>query len=254
MNDSPIQLPPRQQLAAPGKWPTVGERTAESPAGAWRVNVCGLVARPLDLTMDELRSFPAVERSVDIHCVTRWSVLGVRFTGVRLADVLAAAEPRQDAKFVSFRAYSARHHSTSLPLADALAQDTLVVWQCEGEPLAQAHGGPVRVVVPGRYFFKSVKWLRAIELLPEDRLGYWEREAGYHNVADPWRQQRYMAPSISRHEMQAVLAGRDFSARDLRSLDARFHDLRGLNARGAHCATRTSATAALRVRRSTNRI
>jgi DMSO/TMAO reductase YedYZ molybdopterin-dependent catalytic subunit len=233
MSDLSPHLPPRQQLAALAKWPVVGERMAEAPAGPWRVTVCGAVARPLDITIDELRSLAAVERAVDIHCVTRWSKLGVRFMGVRLAELLTAAEPREDARFASFRAYSARDHSTSLPLADALALETLVVWQCEAKPLAPEHGGPVRVVVPGRYFYKSVKWLRAIELLAADRLGYWEREAGYHNVADPWREQRYMAPAISRQEMQAALVGRNFSARDLRSLDARFHDLAGLNARGA---------------------
>jgi hypothetical protein len=104
---------------------------------------------------------------------------------------------------------------------------------CEGQPLAAEHGGPVRVVVPGRYFYKSLKWLAGIELLAEDRLGYWESTAGYHNQADPWREERYIAPGLTKQEVAAVLASRDWSGRDLLSIDAGGRELRGLVAERA---------------------
>jgi hypothetical protein len=170
---------------------------------------------------------------VDIHCVTRWSRLGVAFSGVPLAALVAQARPSPAVRFASFVARSARHHSTSLALDEALALDTLVVLAADGEPLSELHGGPVRTVVPGRYFYKSLKWLARIELLETDRLGYWENDAGYHNHGDPWREERYMAPRLTRGEMLAALAGRDFSGRDLRSLDARGRDLSGLDAQNA---------------------
>jgi DMSO/TMAO reductase YedYZ molybdopterin-dependent catalytic subunit len=227
------QLPPRQQLAAPGKWPAVGEAAAAAPLGPWRVAINGEVTTSLELTLEELCALPRVERAIDIHCVTRWSKPGMRFAGVTLASLLEVARPTAAGTFVSFVAYSTRNHSTSLPLADALALETLIAWEWDGAPLPPEHGGPVRVIVPNRYFYKSLKWLRAIEVLPIDKPGYWEREAGYHNTGDPWREERYMAPQLSRQEMQAVLAARDFSGRDLRSIDARGFDLTGLRASGA---------------------
>jgi DMSO/TMAO reductase YedYZ molybdopterin-dependent catalytic subunit len=229
----PTRLPPHQQLVAPGKWPSVGEHAARPPAGPWRVAVRGALAQPLDLSLDDLRALTPIERAIDIHCVTRWSKLGVSFRGVLLAELLAAAGPEPSAKYVSFVAYSARNHSTSLTLAEAIDLDTIIAWECEGQALEASHGGPVRVVVPGRYFYKSLKWLRAIELLSDDSLGYWEREAGYHNTGDPWHEQRYMLPNLSRQQVQAALTRREFAGLDLRSLDARSHDLTGLNARGA---------------------
>jgi DMSO/TMAO reductase YedYZ molybdopterin-dependent catalytic subunit len=227
------QLPPRQQLAAAGKWPAVGECAALPHDDPWRVTVCGAVAHPLDLSLAELQAFPLIDRQVDIHCVTRWSKLGVPFRGVSLATILAVAAPTRAARFVSFVAHTARKHSTSLPLADALELGTLIAWQCDGQPLAAPHGGPVRVIVPGRYFYKSLKWLRTIALLADDALGYWEREAGYHNIGDPWREERYMASNLTRQQLQTALSRRDFAGLNLLGLDARLHDLSGLNARGA---------------------
>lgn len=227
-SDSP--LPPGQQLASRGKWPQVGEATPTDLPEHWSLEVVGLVAAPRTFDFAALASLPFVERAIDIHCVTRWSKPAMKFGGVLLADLLAAAAPEPEAKFISFVAHSSRKHDTSLPLADALALETLLAWQVDGRPLEPDHGGPLRVIVPGRYFYKSLKWLHVIRLLPVDELGFWEREAGYHNTADPWREQRYMAPSLTRLEMRAVLKSRDFSGRDLRSLDCRGHDLTGLRA------------------------
>jgi molybdopterin-dependent oxidoreductase-like protein protein/pentapeptide repeat protein len=123
-------------------------------------------------------------------------------------------------------------------LADALRLRILLVLSADGEPLSEARGGPLRVVVPSRYFYsryfyKSLKWLERIELLRDDKLGFWERTASYHNTADPWRQQRYVAAGVTKAEARAILENRDISGRDLRSLDAEGRDLTGLVARGA---------------------
>jgi DMSO/TMAO reductase YedYZ molybdopterin-dependent catalytic subunit len=231
--DDPTRLPPNQQLAAPGKWPVVGEKKPRPGSAPWRVSVCGLAARPRIWTLEELLALPQVERTVDIHCVTRWSRVGATFTGIPLRVLVEQCQPLPEARYISFVARSDRNHSTSLPLADALDLDTLVAFTFEGRPLDEVHGGPVRTVVPGRYFYKSLKWLERIELLAEDRLGYWEADIGYHNIADPWKEQRYIAANLDRHEVRELLRKRDFSSRDLRGLEADHLDLTGLNARGA---------------------
>lgn len=195
--------------------------------------MAGEVARPTTFSLAELAALPQVERAIDIHCVTRWSKLNVPFTGVLLQDLLALVSPLAAAKFVSFVARSSQGHSTSLRLADALQLGALVALQCDGQPLAIEHGGPVRVVVPGRYFYKSIKWLERIELLVDDRLGFWEAQSGYHNVADPWREERFVAAGIPRHELPKLLATLDWSGRDLLNLDVRGLDLVGLVARGS---------------------
>lgn len=228
-----VRLPPNQEMAAAGKWPVVGERAPRVDDTPWTVTIAGLVQREATWTLDELLSMPPVTWAIDIHCVTRWSKMGASFTGVPLASLLERAGPLPEARFLSFVARSERNHSTSLPLADALALDALVAFAYEGAPLEAIHGGPVRVVVPGRYFYKSVKWLERIEVLTEDRLGYWEAEAGYHNVADPWREERYIAASIDRRLAAQLVASRDFSGRDLLSIVVERMDLSGLNARGA---------------------
>ena len=229
----PLPLPPGQQLVAPGKWPSIGERSPRRDGAPWTVTVVGEVEEPLELSLAQLQTLPQKTIRTDIHCVTRWSKLGVEFAGVPLAMLLERARPTAQARFVSFVARSERGHSTSLPLGDALAVETLVALNCQGQPLAEEHGGPVRIVTPGRYFYKSLKWLETIELLADDRLGYWESEAGYHNVADPWQEQRYLASQLDRRQVQELLASRDFSRRDLRGIDAGGRELSRLNAQEA---------------------
>ena len=226
-------LPPGQQLASRGKWPQVGEKTPEGLPEAWTVDVAGLVARPRTFDLAELAALPRTEQAVDIHCVTRWSKPGMRFAGVLLADLLEPCGPLGEARFVRFVAYGPRSHDTSLPLDEALALRTIIAWEVDNEPLGRDHGGPVRVVTPGRYFYKSLKWLRRVELTARDQLGFWEREAGYHNTADPWREERYLAPTLTRLQMREALKTRNFAGRELRSIDCRGHDLAGLAARGA---------------------
>lgn len=229
----PDRLPPGQQLAAPGKWPVIGERTPAPNPGPWILRVCGCVERPLVLDLEQFSRLPRTALRLDIHCVTRWSIFDMDFSGVLLADLLALAGIGPSARFVSFRSQSMHDHSSSLELADAIEKGTLVANQAGGAPLTPEHGGPLRNIVPGKYFYKSVKWLKEICLLEQDHPGTWERESGYHNHADPWLEQRYIAPQIDKREAAMLIAQRDFSGRDLRSLLADRLDLSGLKANAA---------------------
>jgi DMSO/TMAO reductase YedYZ molybdopterin-dependent catalytic subunit len=228
MTDLMVSLPPNQHLAAPGKWPVVGEKAARDDSSPWTVQVTGLVRSPQIFTLADLHALPQTEQVVDIHCVTRWSRLGVRFRGVALSELLSRCDPLPEAQFISLVARSERNHSTSLLLADALNLGTLIALWHEGEPLEPIHGGPVRTVTPGRYFYKSLKWLERIELLAEDRLGYWEAEAGYHNHADPWHEERYIAPDVSPADLKRLLQEKNISGRDLRGVRVEGRNLAGL--------------------------
>jgi DMSO/TMAO reductase YedYZ molybdopterin-dependent catalytic subunit len=228
-----IELPPGQQLVAADKWPLVGERAPAATTAPWRLTIGGLVERPLELSLEQLSDLPLVDREIDIHCVTRWSKPGLRFRGVELAELLARAQPSGEALYVSFTARSERRHSTSLPLADAISLGAMLTIEVAGQPLPVQHGGPLRLVVPGRYFYKSLKWLEHIELLAEDRLGYWESTAGYHNHADYLKEERYLASKITSADARDILARRDIRGRDLMGLNAAGLDLPALRAEGA---------------------
>lgn len=185
----PARVPPGQHLTA--GWPVlhVGAAPVDRDPRTWRVVVTGRVRMRTVLTVEELRSrLPVVRTTSDLHCVTGWSRLDNDWEGVRLADVIALAEPRAEATHVV--ASGSPAYSANLDLAAATAPDVLVAWAHDGAPLDGAHGGPVRLVVPARYGWKSVKWLTEVRLLERDVRGYWE-ERGYHDVADPWREQRF---------------------------------------------------------------
>lgn len=183
----PARLPPGQYLTA--KWPVlhVGSVPSTDLAG-WDLRVFGEVEEPLRLTWEELRALPAAEVTADIHCVTRWSRFDSRFRGVRFAELAAVARPTPAARFVV--AHAEAEYAANLPLQALAEPGSLLAYEADGEPLAPAHGGPLRLVVPTRYFWKSVKWLRALELRADDTPGTWERY-GYSNDADPWREERY---------------------------------------------------------------
>lgn len=216
---------------APGKWPIIGEREpapSSLPRDEWTLAIAGEISRPVQFTAGELLARTLTTRSIDIHCVTRWSKLDVVFEGLSLRELLEYSIPNSSAQFVSFQAHSVRNHTTSLPLRTAIEQDTLIALKANGKLLEIEHGGPIRNIVPGRYFYKSVKWLTRIELLSVDQLGYWEAESGYHNEADPWKEQRYIASKLDRRETAALIASRDFSNRDLMGLLAADRNLSGL--------------------------
>ncbi|MDG1875665.1 MAG: molybdopterin-dependent oxidoreductase [Mariniblastus sp.] len=220
-------------MVAPGKWPIIGEREPAALDKPWNLKLLGQVKNEIELSLDQLSNFPQTSFTIDIHCVTRWSKFDVTFSGVLLRDLLETALPTEDAKFASFIARSTRDHSTTMEIQPAITCNTLIATHVEGQPLETAHGGPIRSVVPDRYFYKSVKWLDRIELLAKDRLGFWEAESGYHNSADPWQEQRYMAAGIDRRLSIQLIAKRDFSNHDLRSIDCSDRELNHLSAHSA---------------------
>lgn len=160
----------------------------EIPLERWTLRIYGLVETEVQLDWSAFRSLPQVEDISDFHCVTRWSQLDMHWAGVRASDLLAMVRPLPEARFVTLHAYDG--YTTNLPLEALLDEDVIVAHSVFGQPLAVNHGGPVRMVVPKRYAWKSAKWLKAIELHAEDRPGFWEVR-GYHNDADPWLEQRF---------------------------------------------------------------
>ena len=155
---------------------------------SWRLAFDGLVDNPYELTWDELRSEPTEEWRGDIHCVTRWTKKATIWRGVPFKRLVERARPKPEAKFVLQHADNA--YTTNLPLEAMLGDDVLVAYEFDGTALEPIHGGPVRMLVPKLYFWKSAKWLKRFEFLAEDRKGFWEMR-GYHNEADPWKEERY---------------------------------------------------------------
>jgi DMSO/TMAO reductase YedYZ molybdopterin-dependent catalytic subunit len=161
----------------------------------WRLEVGGLVHNPLTLTWPDFLALPQVEDVSDFHCVTTWSRFDNHWRGVRLRDLAELVVPTDAARFVFFTGYDVAPgtdipYTTNLPLARATEDDVLLVHTWEGHPLPREHGGPVRVITPKLYAWKGTKWVRRIEFLAEDRLGFWE-ERGYSNTAEPWLNDRY---------------------------------------------------------------
>lgn len=154
----------------------------------WQLRLFGLLAQPQTLDWDALQALPQVQQVSDFHCVTHWSQFDMHWEGVRTADLLARLQPLPEARHVTL--HGADGYTTNLPLSLLADPAVLLAHSWSDAPLSAAHGGPVRLMVPQRYGWKSAKWLVAIEFHAEDRPGYWEVR-GYHNDADPWREQRY---------------------------------------------------------------
>jgi DMSO/TMAO reductase YedYZ molybdopterin-dependent catalytic subunit len=183
------RLPPGQSRTQ--KWPVLDASgpPAIDPA-RWTFGIHGLVSNPVTWSWEEFQALPRVQVFSDFHCVTRWSRLGNVWEGPstrHLLELVGGAQP--EARFVLVHAYDGGW-TTNLPLTDFLAEDALVALLHDGEPLAEEHGGPARLIVPQLYAWKSAKWVSAIELLDKDRAGFWERN-GYHMHGDPWQEQRH---------------------------------------------------------------
>ena len=184
----PSRVPPGQTLTAPNKWPLLHfGPLPRTDLDSWDFKVVGLVENELKLSYQELRSLPAKEVMADIHCVTGWSRLGDTWRGVAIQEVLSRVRPRPEAAYVM--AYCEYGYTTSVPL-EVLDDDVLLCYGWNGEDLSEEHGFPLRLLVPKKYFWKSAKWLRGLEFMPRNRLGFWEKR-GYHDEADPWKEQRY---------------------------------------------------------------
>lgn len=176
----------------------VGERAPPSTFDPthWELEVTGLVSHPYVIGLEEFLRLANDTVQMDIHCVTSWTRFQSRFGGLPLAAFLKRAGPARDARYVSFEAYSGRDHHTSLPL-EVAREHSWLVHSFDDAPLTSEHGGPVRVVTPGRYFYKSLKWVKRVVLLEHDRLGWWEANSAYHNNAEPWSgKERFTSGSL----------------------------------------------------------
>jgi DMSO/TMAO reductase YedYZ molybdopterin-dependent catalytic subunit len=183
----PARLPPGQYLTE--KWPVLHAGTVpQTDLASWDFKVFGEVEEPLTLGYGELQALPQTEVTVDIHCVTRWSRFDTGFKGVHWRELAKLVRPRQTARYVL--AHAEQGFTSNVPLQALEDDNALIAWEADGEPLEPEHGWPLRLVVPSRYFWKSAKWLRGLELLSSDQPGFWERY-GYHNDADFWQEQRY---------------------------------------------------------------
>lgn len=181
------QLPVGQ--VASKKWPVLDLGVhPEVPAAAWRLVVDGACETPLALDHESFMALPQVEDTSDFHCVTTWSRMDMRWKGVRVSELLAAAGPSAEATHVMCHGYDG--YSTNLPLVEALKPDVLLVHTVDGKPLPREHGGPVRMITPQLYAWKGAKWINRIELMVGDKAGFWEQR-GYSATGYPWRNDRY---------------------------------------------------------------
>jgi DMSO/TMAO reductase YedYZ molybdopterin-dependent catalytic subunit len=183
----PARLPPGQYYT--DKWPVL--HAGEIPdvdLATWTLEVTGEVEKPLTLSFEELRQLPATKVTTDIHCVTRWSRFDAHFTGVHWRELAKLSGPKPSARFAI--AHAEHGYTANVPLEALEDEHALVVYEADGAPLTAAHGWPVRLFIPTKYFWKSAKWLRGIELSAVDKPGFWERY-GYNNNADFWKEERY---------------------------------------------------------------
>ena len=181
-------LPPGQYDVGNG-WPVLtAEVTPRINTDSWTMSVDGLVENEKTWTWDEMHALPQSQYDGNIHCVTTWSKFDVTFGGVSVDVLLEAAGVKPEATHVL--GTSTTGYTTNLPLEHIRNGQAWVVWSFDGKPLAREHGGPVRLLVPHLYFWKSAKWITKLTLLDHDQHGFWERN-GYHDLGDPWREQRY---------------------------------------------------------------
>jgi DMSO/TMAO reductase YedYZ molybdopterin-dependent catalytic subunit len=183
----PARLPPGQYLTE--KWPVLHAGSVpDADLATWDFRIWGDVEESVILSWAELDALPKSENVQDIHCVTRWSRFDTRFRGVHWRELAERVRPKPTARFAI--AHSEHGYTANVPLAFLEHELALLATEADGEPLEPEHGWPLRLVIPGKYFWKSAKWLRGIELSSIDRPGFWERY-GYHNDADPWQEERY---------------------------------------------------------------
>jgi DMSO/TMAO reductase YedYZ molybdopterin-dependent catalytic subunit len=181
------RLPPGQSATL--KWPVLHAGTVPRfDLKTWDFRIQGLVEKSVRLTWDEFVRLPMKEVTADMHCVTRWSRFDVRWEGVPFTEVMKLAVVKPEAKYVMVLAE--QDYTSNVPLEDLMRPTTLFALKHNGEPLPADHGYPVRLVVPHLYAWKSVKWVRRIELMAEDAPGFWE-ENGYNIYGDPFKEQRY---------------------------------------------------------------
>ncbi len=184
--DGQPRLPPGQHVIT--KLKPMGGTPGEPGAKSYRLKVHGDVEKPFTLDFKQLLGLPQEEIEADVHCVTTWSVIGATWKGVSIATLAEKAGVKDTARHVIFEA--AHGYTANAPLDEVVKPGNLIAHRHEGRPLARAHGAPVRALVPDLYFWKSAKWLVGIRFAERDEPGFWETR-GYHNHADPWKEERH---------------------------------------------------------------
>lgn len=187
------RLPPNQRWVDNIlKWgiehPGIQRALPEIRTEDWKLSIEGLAGNPVDLTWGDFMALEQVVSVSDFHCVETWSVKDQRWEGVRFSTIIELVEPEKESRYALFESYDG--YTTSLPVKELLGDDIVLAHRLNGEPLPQPLGGPMRLVVPHKYGYKSPMWLRYITFSGRDKLGYWERGA-YSNSGDPWRNDRY---------------------------------------------------------------
>ena len=181
------RVPPGQRLT--DKWPVLHYGKVHSiDVKSWTFKISGLVEPERALTYDDFITLPHVEVFSDIHCVTTWSKLNNRWEGISASAIKDLVKIKPEAKYVIV--YGAGGFTTNLTLDDFFQPDVLFALKHDGQALTAEHGGPVRLVVPRLYFWKSAKWVTGVKFTAKDEPGFWE-SAGYHNHGDPWTEERY---------------------------------------------------------------
>lgn len=181
------RLPPGQHLVR--DWPVLDLGIQpDVPLTRWSLRVFGDVEEQVSLDWASFLALPQTESVSDMHCVTTWSRFDNTWRGLTTRDLLALVRPKETARFVVLHSHDG--YTTNLPLADFAAEGSVLATHWQGEPIPRAHGGPVRLIVPQLYLWKSAKWLQRIEFSPVDKPGYWEVR-GYHRRGDPWEEERY---------------------------------------------------------------
>ncbi len=181
------RLPPGQKVVQ--DWPVL--TYGDSPRidlPQWRLRIHGAVDREVEFTWEQFQALPGAEVKCDIHCVTSWSRMDNTFEGVLFRELLNHFQPLPSAKQVMVHCYGG--YTTNVPLDDLLRENVLLAYKHAGKELTPSHGGPLRLVVPHLYFWKSAKWLRALEFIEREEPGFWENY-GYHMRGDPWKEERY---------------------------------------------------------------
>jgi DMSO/TMAO reductase YedYZ molybdopterin-dependent catalytic subunit len=186
------RLPPGQVLTE--RFPILHEgEIPEYDLANWSLRLFGTVDQPIELRYADLQALPQRQLRCDIHCVTRWSKFDTEWSGVHLQDLLQAFDIQPTSAFVM--AHADPDYQTNLRLDDLLPPDSLLATHYAGQPLSAQHGWPLRLVVAGRYFWKSAKWLRGLEFVEQEQAGFWERN-GFHLHADPFAEQRFSGDEL----------------------------------------------------------
>jgi len=184
--DGRPRIPPGQHAVK--ALPNMGGRQRDEDVPGWRLQITGDVEKPTTLMISDLMELKQIDLICDVHCVTGWTLLDSRWRGISMKTIMNLVKVKETAGFVVFEAPG--DYTSSIPLAEALKDNVILAHGFNDQKLPRAHGAPLRALVPDRYFYKSVKWLKGIKISAVDEPGYYE-SAGYSNSADPWKEERF---------------------------------------------------------------